>query len=85
VWYDEAENWIGYAWIAAVILAWLLPYCQGYRTAAWVAPLTVTAFCFGLYLGIETTARGKFKLPIGVVTQQMEQIQKENRADNFGR
>jgi hypothetical protein len=21
MWYDEAENWIGYAWIAAVILA----------------------------------------------------------------
>lgn len=81
MWYDEAESWIEYAWIAVVILAWLLPYSRGYRTASWVAPLTVTAFCLGLYLGIETTARGKFKLPIGVVTQQMQDIEKERRAD----
>jgi hypothetical protein len=74
MWYDEAENWIIYAWFAAIISAWVLSYARGYMTAAWVAPLTISAFCLGLYLGIENTAKGKFKLPVAVIAGQMGPI-----------
>jgi hypothetical protein len=69
-WYDEAEDWIGYAWLAAAIGAWALCYARGYRIAAWVAPLTISAFCLGLYIGVQTTAKGSFRLPVAVVAHQ---------------
>ncbi len=74
MWYDQAEDWVVYAWLATTFVAWLVPYMRGNSTVAWVAPLTLTAFCLGLYLGIEITAKGKFKLPITVVARQMQPI-----------
>jgi hypothetical protein len=59
-----------YAWLAAAIGAWALCYARGYRIAAWVAPLTISAFCLGLYIGVQTTAMGRFRLPVGVVAHQ---------------
>jgi hypothetical protein len=55
--------WIGGAWIVAAIGAWLVCRARGYTVAAWVAPLTISALCLGLYLGIENSAKGRFKLP----------------------
>jgi hypothetical protein len=69
-WYDEAEDWISYAWLGATIGAWLLCYARGYKIAMWAAPLTISAFCLGLYLGIESTAKGSFRLPVSVVARQ---------------
>jgi len=31
--------------------------------AAWVAPLTISAFCLGLFIGAENTTKGRFKVP----------------------
>jgi hypothetical protein len=73
-WYHEAENWISYVWIAASVGAWVLCYARGHRIAAWVAPLTISAFCLGLYLGIDKTAKGTFRLPTYVVAQQMGRV-----------
>ena len=83
MWYDEAEDWIFFIWIAAAMLAWLLPYSRGLITAAWAAPLTITAFCLGLYLGIENTALGRFKLPVGVVARQWVGVWQDYCADKF--
>jgi hypothetical protein len=55
--------WIGGAWIVSAIGAWLVCRARGYAVAAWVAPLTISAFCLGLYLGIENSAKGRFRLP----------------------
>ena len=61
MWHDVV--WIGGAWIVAAIGAWIVCRARGYTVAAWVAPLTISAFCLGLYLGIENSAKGKFRLP----------------------
>ena len=55
--------WIGGAWIVSAIGAWLVCRARGYAVAAWVAPLTISAFCLGLYLGIDNSAKGRFRLP----------------------
>ena len=55
--------WIGGAGLASVLGVWLLCRACGYTVAAWVAPLTISAFCLGLFLGVENTAKGRFKLP----------------------
>jgi hypothetical protein len=55
--------WIGGAGLASAIAVWLLCRACGFSVAAWVAPLTISAFCFGLFLGVESTAKGRFKLP----------------------
>jgi hypothetical protein len=61
MWHDVV--WIGGAWIVAAIGAWLVCRARGYTVAAWVAPLTISVFCLGLYLGIENSAKGRFRLP----------------------
>ncbi len=55
---------IGGVWIVAAVAAWLLCRLSGYTVAAWVAPLTISAFCLGLFVGAENTTNGRFKLPV---------------------
>ena len=55
--------WIGGAGLVAAIGVWLLCRACGYTVAAWVAPLTISAFCLGLYVGVENSAKGRLKLP----------------------
>jgi hypothetical protein len=73
VWYDQAEK----GWIIASAVCFSACYVRGYKTAAWVVPLTVTAFCLGLFLGIDSAARGKFKLPVATVAQQIAPIYRD--------
>ena len=48
--------WIGGAWIVSAIGAWLVCRARGYTVAAWVAPLTISAF-FSVSISGSTTAR----------------------------
>ena len=34
-----------------------------YTVAAWVAPLAISAFCLGLFVGAENTTGGRFSVP----------------------
>jgi hypothetical protein len=54
---------IGGSWLATTIAVWLLCRWRGYTVAAWVAPLTISAFCLGLFIGVENTTKGRFKVP----------------------
>jgi hypothetical protein len=42
----------------ASITAWLLCRLSGYTVAAWVAPLAISTFCLGLFIGVENTTKG---------------------------
>jgi len=53
---------IGGVGLAASIAAWLLCRLSGYTVAAWVAPLAISAFCLGLFVGAENTTRGRFRV-----------------------
>ena len=55
---------IGGVGLVASVAAWLLCRLSGYTVAAWVAPLAITAFCLGLFLGAENTSRGRFSVPL---------------------
>src|ERR1700738_108065 len=50
---------IGGAGLVASLAAWLLCRLSGYTVAAWVAPLAITAFCLGLFVGAENTTSGR--------------------------
>ena len=54
---------IGGVGLAASIAAWLLCRLSGYTVAAWVAPLAISTFCLGLFVGAENTTRGRFRVP----------------------
>ena len=45
------------------VAAWLLCRLSGYTVAAWVAPLAISAFCLGLFVGAENTTSGRFRVP----------------------
>jgi hypothetical protein len=55
---------IGGFGIVAVAATWLLCHFSGYTVAAWVAPLVVSTFCFGPFVGAENTTNGRFRVPI---------------------
>jgi hypothetical protein len=48
----------------ASIAAWLLCRWSGYAVAAWVAPLTISTFCLGLFLGIACTTKDRIRVPL---------------------
>jgi hypothetical protein len=50
---------IGGVGLVASVAAWLLCRLSGYTVAAWVAPLAISAFCLGLFVGAEKHDRGK--------------------------
>ncbi len=54
---------IGGAWLVATIIAWLVCRWRGYTVAAWAAPLTISAFCLGLFIDAENTTKGRFRVP----------------------
>ena len=54
---------IGGLWLVATAAVWLVCHWRGYTVAAWVAPLTISAFCLGLFVGAEYTTKGKFRMP----------------------
>ena len=54
---------IGGVWLVASVGAWLLCRWTGYAVAAWVAPLAISAFCLGLFVGAENTTKGRFRIP----------------------
>jgi hypothetical protein len=54
---------IGGVGLVASVGAWLLCRLSGYTVAAWVAPLAITAFCLGLFVGAENTSRGRLACP----------------------
>ena len=54
---------IGGAGLVASVAAWLLCRLSGYTVAAWVAPLAISAFCLGLFVGAENTTGGRFRVP----------------------
>jgi hypothetical protein len=54
---------IGGAGLVASVAAWLLCRLSGYTVAAWVAPLAISAFCLGLFVGAENTTSGRFRVP----------------------
>ena len=54
---------IGGVALVASVAAWLLCRLSGYTVAAWVAPLAISAFCLGLFVGAENTTRGRFRVP----------------------
>ena len=54
---------IGGVGLVASVAAWLLCRLSGYTVAAWVAPLAISAFCLGLFVGAENTTGGRFRVP----------------------
>jgi hypothetical protein len=56
--------WIGGFGLVAAVAAWLLCHLSGYSVAAWVAPLAIGTFCLGLYVGVENTVNGRFRVPL---------------------
>ena len=54
---------IGVIGLVASIAAWLVCRLSGYTVAAWVAPLAISTFCLGLFVGAENTTRGRFSVP----------------------
>ena len=54
---------IGGLWLVATVAVWLVCRWRGYTVAAWVAPLTVSAFCLGLFVGAHYTTKGRLRLP----------------------
>jgi len=54
---------IGGVGLVASVAAWLLCLLTGHTVAAWVAPLAISAFCLGLFVGAEYTTRGRFRVP----------------------
>ena len=54
---------IGGVGLIASVAAWLLCRLSGYTVAAWVAPLAISAFCLGLFVGAENTTGGRFRVP----------------------
>jgi hypothetical protein len=54
---------IGGVWLVASVAAWLLCRWSGYTVAAWVAPLAISTFCLGLFVGAENTTKGRFRMP----------------------
>jgi hypothetical protein len=54
---------IGGVGLAMSVAAWLLCRLSGYTVAAWVAPLAISAFCLGLFVGAENTTSGRFRVP----------------------
>jgi tetrahydromethanopterin S-methyltransferase subunit C len=55
---------IGGVGLVASVAAWLICRFSGYTVAAWVAPLAITAFCLGLFVGTEYTTRGRLRVPL---------------------
>jgi hypothetical protein len=55
---------IGGFWLVASVAAWVVCRLSGYTVAAWVAPLAISTFCLGLFVGAENTTGGKFRVPI---------------------
>jgi hypothetical protein len=55
---------IGGGGLVASIVAWLLCRFSGYTVAAWVAPLAITAFCLGVFVGTEYTTGGRLRVPL---------------------
>ena len=53
--------WIGGIWLVAIIIGWIVCRWRGYSVAAWA--LTISAFCFGLFIGAENTTKGHFRVP----------------------
>ena len=53
--------WIGGIWLVAIVLSWLICRWRGYNVAAWA--LTITAFCLGIFVGVENSTHGRFKVP----------------------
>src|SRR5262245_9763652 len=45
---------IGGVGLVASVAAWLLCCLSGYTVAAWVAPLAISTFCLGLFIGART-------------------------------
>ena len=54
---------IGGVGLVASVAAWLLCLLTGHTVAAWVAPLAISAFCLGLFVGAEYTTRGRVRVP----------------------
>src|ERR1700734_799564 len=54
---------IGGVGLVASLAAWLLCRLSGHTVAAWVAPLAISAFCLGLFVGAEYTTRGRVRVP----------------------
>ena len=54
---------IGGVWLVASVGSWLLCRWSGYTVAAWVAPLAISTFCLGLFVGAENTTGGRFRVP----------------------
>jgi hypothetical protein len=69
--YDEAEGWlIGAAVLAAVVAA--IVAVARRSPIAWITPLVLASLLAGACLGIELTAGGTLKLPVGVVARQFK-------------
>jgi len=49
--------------LVSSVAAWLLCRLSGYTVAAWVAPLAISTFCLGLFVGAENTTGGRFRVP----------------------
>jgi hypothetical protein len=54
---------IGGVGLVASVAAWLPCRLTGYTVAARVAPLAISAFCLGLFVGAENTTKGRFRVP----------------------
>jgi hypothetical protein len=77
MWYSDAEDYISYGLLgAAVFFVWSLALAHSGRphNAVRIISLVGLAFGMGLYLGIASTAKGSFYLPLGVMQTQMHEM-----------
>jgi hypothetical protein len=51
--------WTGGIWLVGIVFAWLICRWRGYSAAA--RAVTISAFCLGLFIGAENSARADSK------------------------
>jgi hypothetical protein len=71
---------IGGVGLVASVAAWFICRLSGYTGAAWVAPLAIATFCLGLFVGVENTTKGRFRMPL--VAHRMHSPHLEHRSVN---
>jgi hypothetical protein len=77
MWYNDAEDYISYGLLgAAVFFVWSLALAHVGQPDNAVRTISLVGLAFGtgLYLGIASTAKGSFYLPLGVMQKQMHEM-----------
>jgi hypothetical protein len=74
LWFDEAEQYVLWATIALSLCCWVWSLYAKQKYIVRTIALMIIAMGLGIYIGIEKTAMGSFKLPLGVMQKQLHEV-----------